>query len=387
MRKFLILITFIVSFSSEARILEFWSAFGDNVDQKLAQEFEARTGNKLMVRKFSIDEMKAELLLASKSKNYMPDVAWVPSDFLGLHQFIGIMPIPKIWIKQEQLEPVAKQSAMVGDRYMGLPLFLGNHLMLFYDKSKVSKPITTWEQLQALSEKEPNKMHISYSVKDMYFLSAFFSLFHPNVPLDQLHFNDAKSIETLEFYYNTALRNNLDSQCNSLCSRQLFIDGKSPYLIDGDWAVSSLIDEFGPDLGIASLPSYQGIPMRSLSGGKVLTMTKASFQNPEKRAMIKQLMELAQDKEFLTRLINEHQYISASTEVNQAVILPNKKVMNAVYQQYLQTQSMPTSLRVTFIWEALARGASRHSDGMPEKETMEYIKNLIDRFSVKVEGL
>lgn len=387
MRKFLILITFIVSFSSEARILEFWSAFGDNVDQKLAQEFEARTGNKLMVRKFSIDEMKAELLLASKSKNYMPDVAWVPSDFLGLHQFIGIMPIPKIWIKQEQLEPVAKQSAMVGDRYMGLPLFLGNHLMLFYDKSKVSKPITTWEQLQALSEKEPNKMHISYSVKDMYFLSAFFSLFHPNVPLDQLHFNDAKSIETLEFYYNTALRNNLDSQCNSLCSRQLFIDGKSPYLIDGDWAVSSLIDEFGPDLGIASLPSYQGIPMRSLSGGKVLTMTKASFQNPEKRAMIKQLMELAQDEEFLTRLINEHQYISASTEVNQAVILPNKKVMNAVYQQYLQTQSMPTSLRVTFIWEALARGASRHSDGMPEKETMEYIKNLIDRFSVKVEGL
>lgn len=387
MRKFLILITFIVSFSSEARMLEFWSAFGDNVDQKLAQEFEARTGNKLMVRKFSIDEMKAELLLASKSKNYMPDVAWVPSDFLGLHQFIGIMPIPKIWIKQEQLEPVAKQSAMVGDRYMGLPLFLGNHLMLFYDKSKVSKPITTWEQLQALSEKEPNKMHISYSVKDMYFLSAFFSLFHPNVPLDQLHFNDAKSIETLEFYYNIALKNKLNSQCNSLCGRQLFIDGKSPYLIDGDWAVSSLIDEFGPDLGIASLPSYQGIPMRSLSGGKVLTMTKSSFQNPEKRAMIKQLMQLAQDKEFLTRLINEHQYISASTEVNQAEILPNKKVMNAVYQQYLQTQSMPTSLRVTFIWEALARGTSRHSDGMPEKETMEYIKNLIDRFSVKVEGL
>lgn len=103
--------------------------------------------------------------------------------------------------------------------------------------------------------------------------------------------------------------------------------------------------------------------------------------------MIKQLMELAQDKEFLTRLINEHQYISASTEVNQAAILPNKKVMNTVYHQYLQSQPMPTSLRVSFVWEALARGISRYSDGMPEKETMEYIKNLIDRFSVKVEGL
>ncbi|MGR6859160.1 hypothetical protein ACU5EH_01735 [Aliivibrio salmonicida] len=83
MRKFLVLIIFIVSFSSEAGTLEFWSAFGDNVDQKLAKEFEVRTGNKLMVRKFSIDEMKAELLLASRSKNYMPDVAWVPSDFVG----------------------------------------------------------------------------------------------------------------------------------------------------------------------------------------------------------------------------------------------------------------------------------------------------------------
>ncbi len=80
-------------------MLEFWSAFGDNVDQELAAEFEVRTGNQLMIRKFSIDEMKAELLLASRSKNYMPDVAWVPSDFLGLHKFIGISPIPKVWIK------------------------------------------------------------------------------------------------------------------------------------------------------------------------------------------------------------------------------------------------------------------------------------------------
>ncbi len=112
-------------------MLEFWSAFGDNVDQELAAEFEVRTGNQLMIRKFSIDEMKAELLLASRSKNYMPDVAWVPSDFLGLHKFIGISPIPKVWINQDQLEPAARQSAMVGDSYMGLPLFLGNHLMLF----------------------------------------------------------------------------------------------------------------------------------------------------------------------------------------------------------------------------------------------------------------
>ena len=387
MPKYLILISALFSFSPQAGMLEFWSAFGDNVDQKLAKEFEARTGHKLMVRKFSIDEMKAELLLASRSKNYMPDVAWVPSDFLGLHKFIGIMPIPKVWIKQEQLEPAAKQSAMVGNSYMGLPLFLGNHLMLFYDKSKISTPITQWEQLQVLSEKEPNKIHISYSVKDMYFFSAFFSLFHPNVPLDQLHFDDPKSSETLAFYYNTAMLNKLSSQCNSLCSRQLFIDGKASYLIDGDWAVSNLIEEFGSDLGIASLPSYQGIPMKSLSGGKVLTMTKSSFQDPEKRVMIKQLMELAQNKEFLTKLINEHQYISASTEVNQEVILPNKKVMNAVYQQYLQSQPMPTSLRVSFVWEALARGVSRHSDGMPEKDTMQYMKNLIDRYSAKVEGL
>ncbi|MDD9179372.1 MULTISPECIES: sugar ABC transporter substrate-binding protein [Aliivibrio] len=387
MPKLLILISFLFSFSSQAGILEFWSAFGDNVDQKLAKEFEARTGNQLMIRKFSIDEMKAELLLASRSKNYMPDVAWVPSDFLGLHKFIGITPIPKVWIKQDQLEPAAKQSAMVGDSYMGLPLFLGNHLMLFYDKSKITTPITTWEQLQVLSEKEPDKIHISYSVKDMYFFSAFFSLFHPNIPLDQLHFDDEKCSEALTFYYNLAQLNHLNNECNSLCSRQLFIDHKASYLIDGDWAVSNLIEEFGSNLGITSLPSYQGIPMQSLSGGKVLTMTKTSFQDPQKRVMIKQLMQLAQDKEFLTRLINEHQYISASTEVNQTVIVPNKKIMNAVYQQYLQSQPMPTSLRVSFVWEALARGASRHSDGMPANETMEYIKNIIDRFTTKVEGL
>lgn len=86
MSKFFTLILLFISFISKAEMLEFWSAFGDNVDQELAAEFEVRTGNQLMIRKFSIDEMKAELLLASRSKNYMPDVAWVPSDFLGLHK-------------------------------------------------------------------------------------------------------------------------------------------------------------------------------------------------------------------------------------------------------------------------------------------------------------
>ena len=42
---------------SEAKMLEFWSAFGDDVDEQLAEEFEARTGNQLMIRKFSIDEI------------------------------------------------------------------------------------------------------------------------------------------------------------------------------------------------------------------------------------------------------------------------------------------------------------------------------------------
>lgn len=96
-------------------------------------------------------------------------------------------------------------------------------------------------------------------------------------------------------------------------------------------------------------------------------------------------MLLSQDDAFLTQLINKHQYISASEEVNRVSMSSNKNVMYSVYQQYLRSQPMPTSLRVSFIWEALARGASRHSDGMPKKETMEYIENLIDRYSKKVE--
>ena len=386
MSKLLIVMSFLISFSSQAGMLEFWSAFGDNVDQKLAKEFEARTGNKLMIRKFSIDEMKAELLLASRSKNYMPDVAWVPSDFLGLHKFIGITPIPKVWIKQDQLEPAAKQSAMVGDSYMGLPLFLGNHLMLFYDKNKTSEPVTRWEQLQVLSKQDPDKTHIVFSVKDMYFFSAFFSLFHPDIPLDKIIFNDEKSMDTLQFYNNVAVTNHLHSECSSACGRQQFIDGKASYLIDGDWAVSDLSEVFGDNLGIMSLPSYQGIPMKSLSGGKALTITNGGYQNPEKRKMIKQLILLSQDEKFLTQLINEHQYISASSKVNKSSMSPDKTVMYSVYQQYLRSKPMPTSLRVSFIWEALARGVSRYSDGMPKEETMEYIENLIGRYSKKVEA-
>nr|VVV05611.1 Maltose-binding periplasmic protein [Aliivibrio wodanis] len=385
MRRFFVFMMFLSPLMSEAKVLEFWSAFGDNVDTKLAQEFEAKTGNQLIVRKFSIDEMKAELLLASRSKNYMPDVAWVPSDFLGLHEFIGLKPIPEHWINIKQLEDAAKQSAIVDNEYMGLPLFLGNHLMLFYDKNNIKTPITQWEQLQLLSEQEPTKTHITFSVRNMYYFSAFFSLFHPDIPLDQIKFDDERSVDALRLFYDFANLNHIGTNCDSSCSRQRFIDGQASYLIDGDWAVSDLLDVFGDDLGVISLPSYKGKPMKSLSGGKILIMTKAGYQNPDKREMIQQLIELAQDKEFLTLLINEHQYISASVEVNRASISPDKNIMYLVYQQYLLSQPMPTSLRVSFIWEALARGAARHVDGMPEEQTMKYIENLIERFSKKVE--
>ena len=60
-------------------------------------------------------------------------------------------------------------------------------------------------------------------------------------------------------------------------ARVQFIQGKVPYLIDGDWALGELKQHFSTELKISCLPTYNNHHMHSLSGGKVLAFNSKSL--------------------------------------------------------------------------------------------------------------
>ncbi len=386
LKRLLLITTLAFTAHLQAETLELWSAFNGDVNHQIAKHFEESTGHRVTTREFANGNIKAELLLAKQNRNYMPDLIFLPSDYLGLHEYIALNPLPSEWIEQAKLEKTAIKSVQVHQEYMGLPLFLGNHLMLFYNKQLVQNPNLTWEQFFSYSIEHPNEQLLTFPAKDMYFFVAFMELFFQQKPLGQLDFTSQSMVQSLKFYRQLLSKLNIELECNSDCARNKFLNSEVPYLIDGDWAFESLNDTFGAQLGITNLPTYEGNAMQSLSGSKVIAVTKGAFQNPQKRELVKRFIQSMQDEAFLKRLSQKYQYISSFKQVNQEVFTASDELAFAIYNEYLVAQPMPTTLRLSFVWEVLSRGFYRYFDGMPAKEVTLYMDTLVHQFESKIES-
>lgn len=386
LKQLLLIATFVFTAHLHAQTLELWSAFNGEVNHQIAKQFEETTGYRITTREFANGNIKAELLLAKQNRNYMPDLIFLPSDYLGLHEYIDLNPLPSEWIDHNKLESTAIKSVQVNQQYMGLPLFLGNHLMLFYNKKLVNPPLTSWEDFFLNAVTKPNEQQLSFPARDMYFFVAFMELFFQKEPLGELDFTSQSMLQSLSFYRQLLGKLNIELECNSDCSRNKFLRGDVPYLIDGDWAFEPLSQKFGSQLGIAQLPTYQGNAMQSLSGSKVIAVTKGAFQNPQKRELAESFIRSMQDEMFLKQLSQKYQYISSSKRVNQEVFTPKDELAYAIYNQYLAAQPMPTTLRISFVWEVLSRGFYRYFDGMPAEEVTLYMDTLVHQFESKIES-
>lgn len=364
--------------------LEVWSAFDGDLLYKVAQRFKQETGHELVIRNVDTNSMRAETLLAERFEAYLPDVVWVPSDFLGMHDYLGLQAIPDDWITSSELEASAFHHITTDNQYYALPISLGNHLMLYYNKSLVQTPATSWEAL-ITTTRETKKPVVLMDYKQNYYLAAFFSLFTDDNPFAILEFEASTIARSFEFYKELIDQGVFFSQCDSLCPRTRFIAEKSAYLIDGDWAMNSMDDEFKAKVGIAPLPTLNGKKMTSLSGGKILAFTQRHFADPEKRQAMKQLSELVQRPAFLKELMNNNIFISANQSVNAQFFSEPNSIDATMYRLYLQSQPMNTSLKMAIYWEAMFRGYMRYQKGSPADESAQYVIHFLNKYFDKVD--
>ncbi len=165
-----------------------------------------------------------------------------------------------------------------------MPVSVGNHLLLYFNKQHVVSPVTQWQQLFELSKKQPIKRPvIGWNYKELFWFINFVPMFG-EMPINERGLNlDSKAMnKAIKFYRELSRQGIIDKNCNYSCSIQRFKNGEFFYTINGDWAYRDLKNTLGDDLGVSALPSYQSAPMKSFYSAIAMIFPKGHQSEKQK---------------------------------------------------------------------------------------------------------
>lgn len=362
-----------------AQEIQVWSGIEYSTVAEINERFQEETGNTLAIREFDVNNIRSELLLAKQTGITVPDVIWVPSDFLGLHDYFDLAKIPPSWIEEKSIEPKALELVTVDGAIYGVPLGLGNHLVLYVNTKLTDDIQPTWETLLEKAKQGENALAMQYP--NMYFLMSFVPMFSDHRPEPLTDIDVSALAAALKFYGALPDKGVVHDEVPQEQARAQFIQGKVPYLIDGDWALGELKQHFSAELKISSLPTYNNHHMHSLSGGKVLAFNAEAMANSDKRKAMRTLATIVQNPEFIEDVIINQNLISTNRSINRKWYDANSTYYSELYKELTPAYAMPSTVEMAVTWEALIRGYKRYRAGMPAKSAAQFVVDFIQNHS------
>ncbi|MEH6534359.1 MAG: extracellular solute-binding protein [Photobacterium frigidiphilum] len=351
----------------------------------LVLRFEQETGKQVSLAQFKPSNIKAELLLGAQYGG-LPDLALVPSDFLGLHQQMRLKPISEQLLSTDLSEGALK-TAKVDNVYWGVPVIQGNHLMLFYNKKFVDKPVTSWQDLTKISKqyRDDNLIPIGWNYTDMYFFMPFLFAFNGH-PLDgdAITLDTPEMVEALNYYQQLSDQKVVDNRCNYNCSQQRLIKGEEAYAINGDWAYQDLKDEMGDDFGVALLPTLNSKPMYSMKSTFVFILPDKLAKTSEEENTIDAFLTFIQREDNQKWGYQNHHLLPVHQALFQQVVSQAKGDELVLLQQLQRAKPMSSETNMAIVWAAMEKGYQRFKNGLSAKESARYMQKVADKQSKRL---
>ncbi|MCU4675900.1 extracellular solute-binding protein [Catenovulum sp. 2E275] len=340
--------------------------------------FSAKTGIQIDSIELDNNKLKSQLQL-DDSETVIPDVMIVPADFIGLKK-LNYNPVPKNWLNPYLREKDIKNASIKGQVY-GIPIISGNHLVLYYNKSKVTEPIKNWQQL--ISDTKSALPKIAWSYSEMYWLIPFLTAFNalPFNPESNpaVQFDTEQMQQALTFYWSLNRQGLIDGKCAYECAINQFKLGHVDYLIDGFWSYTSLKSSLGNDLGVTALPKIGNKEMRSYYSVYLMAFPNHSLSK-HKQADLKELADFFQSIETQEYLSENLFSLPTHSLVFNSVSRKANQNLKSVISQMERSIAMPNNPEMAIIWEVLFKGFNRYGSGVFDaQKTTEYMQHIATR--------
>ena len=354
----------LVTTHSESRLLELLRR--EAIEQDIALQASFVDQNQLKSQIFRVSDISS-----------LPDVMIVPSDISRL-EMLSIEPLSDDWFISDQNYTLASKLPSVAAK-KAIPLFVGNHLLQFFNKALVDHPILDWKELAA-SYSAPI---FSWSYSEMYWFVPFvLTQGTPFLSENLSHLNTPDMVAALRFYKSLAERGAVNQYCNYRCSVKSFMNGETPYHINGTWAIEQLKEALGDNLGVAFLPKFSGYPMRSYYSAHVIVLPALSRHNEAKIASLKSFVKRLQGEQFQTDLMDQSYQLPVNKKALEFLAKQDKSIAGFYVDQLGHSVIMPDSPEMVFIWDALSRGFVRFNAGVLDAPAAaRYMEKTYQRFS------
>lgn len=230
------------------------------LDEAIARFEKAQKDIKVRRSHFKTEDLRVQFQTASMAGKGA-DLVLAPNDFAGVFSTMGVIqPVDKFGDMQRFSAASRTAITDAASQSWGIPINLGNHLMLFVDRAKIKTPPTTLEDLVQAAKKFTNqRLHqygFAYHSREPFWFVPFISAFGAR-PLvgNRPNLNTPATEAALQWVRSLKFEAAVTPPgCDYTCAETLFIERKAAMTINGDWAISKFHAALQDDLLIAPLP-------------------------------------------------------------------------------------------------------------------------------------
>lgn len=353
--------------------------------EEICQLYSERHDCKIIPEVMGIAELGARLCSVSATGEGA-QMALVPSDMTSYRKLGAYSPVTED-VHRGIISEASLATMQFEDQQYGVPILLGNHLVLYYNKEIYGEAPQSWEDIEAQAEEllkndiTPFGADLSQAYVFIPFLTAF-----GGWPLkdNRPHLLTEEAQQAFQFVVEQSAAGRIISLDGATELLEQFIAGKIGAIISGEWIFNHLSRNMEGRLAVGRLPSIHGNPSVSMSSSIGLVFPNHSLTS-ELSDDIKSFVRFMLSEECQLLWANRVQRIPANQlilEKLEIISTPNKREMLSLLKE---CRSMPVSPLMITIWVSLTAALEVLLAEGPEKALIE-LKQCLDKSITELEA-
>lgn len=313
-------------------------------------------GLRIVRTHYQTEDLRQQFQAASLA-GVAPDLIMCPSDTAGLFAVAGfISPVDGL-IDAGKYNRAVLQAITLDGHIWGVPVSNGNHLLLFFNRKHIeTAPENTDELFKFCAGAGARKLDfcMAFDLGEPFWLMPWLAAFG-GWPID----NKTPELDTpamraaIDFYLDLKFNKRyVPPECDYNCMDSLFKEGKTAFIINGDWAISGYQRHFGKDLGLGLIPklSSTGRWPAPMVSGKYFMLS--SGVKPEKLPLIRRLLVFYTSRANQIRQFKELQRLPALAEASRAPEISGDSVSRISMEQISKGRPMSMATEMRAVWDS-----------------------------------